>query len=210
MENLIDKKKNLTEKEAFTLALQHHQKNNLKVAENLYREILKINPNHANAHNNLGIVLEQLGESKKAMICFQKAVQINPNFARAHYNLGKVFYALNEIQKAINCFEKAIKYKSENLNYYFNLSNLKKEIIDLDLKNMITEIISKNSTSKKNIAYGNYLLAMYERKIKNYEQEINFLIKGHLNYFESKKDKYKKEINYWFNVLPKIKNFSKK
>ena len=188
----MNKKKNLTTEETFALALQNHNKNNLRVAENLYKEILKINPNHANAHNNLGIVLEQLGESKKAMICFQKAVQINPNFAHAYYNLGKVFYALNEIQKAINCFEKAIKYKSENLNYYFNLSNLKKEIIDLDLKNMITEIISKNSTSKKNIAYGNYLLAMYERKIKNYEQEINFLIKGHLNYFESKKDKYKK------------------
>ena len=38
--------KNLTTKEIFTLAVQNHQKNNLKVAENLYNKILETNPNH--------------------------------------------------------------------------------------------------------------------------------------------------------------------
>ena len=38
-------KKNLSTKETFTLAFQNHQKNNLEVAENLYKEILKKNPN---------------------------------------------------------------------------------------------------------------------------------------------------------------------
>ena len=42
----MNEKKNLTIKEIFTSALQHHQKNNLQVAENLYKKILKINPNH--------------------------------------------------------------------------------------------------------------------------------------------------------------------
>ena len=41
-------KKNLSIEETFTLAFQNHQKNNLKVAENLYNEILKIKPNHFN------------------------------------------------------------------------------------------------------------------------------------------------------------------
>ena len=42
----MNKKKNLTTKEIFTLAVQNHQKNNLKVAKKLYEEILRINPNH--------------------------------------------------------------------------------------------------------------------------------------------------------------------
>ena len=184
--------------------------NDLEKAKNCYERAIEIHPNDAETYNNLGVFFNKIGDIYKAKNCYEKAIEIKPDFAEAYNNLGLKFKEIGNLTKAINCFEKAIKYKSENLNYYFNLSNLKKEIIDLDLKNMITEIISKNSTSKKNIAYGNYLLAMYERKIKNYEQEINFLIKGHLNYFESKKDKYKKEINYWFNVLPKIKNFSKK
>ena len=39
-------KKNFTTKETFALALQNHQEDNLQVAKNLYRKILKINPNH--------------------------------------------------------------------------------------------------------------------------------------------------------------------
>jgi hypothetical protein len=39
----MNKKKKLTTEETFALALQNHNKNNLQVAENLYKEILKTN-----------------------------------------------------------------------------------------------------------------------------------------------------------------------
>ena len=39
-------KKNLTTKEIFSLTLENHQKNNIKVGENLYNKILKINLYH--------------------------------------------------------------------------------------------------------------------------------------------------------------------
>ena len=39
-------KKNLSPEETFNLAFKHHQKNNLQIAENLYREILKVKPDH--------------------------------------------------------------------------------------------------------------------------------------------------------------------
>ena len=42
----MNETKNLTTKETFALAVQNHQKNNLQIAENLYKETLKINPNH--------------------------------------------------------------------------------------------------------------------------------------------------------------------
>ena len=37
-------KKNLSVEQTFTLALQNHQKNNFRGAENLYNEVLKIKP----------------------------------------------------------------------------------------------------------------------------------------------------------------------
>ena len=58
----MNEKKNLTTEKTFALAIQNHQKNNLKVAENLYKETLKTNPNHVEAHANLGIVFRKLGE----------------------------------------------------------------------------------------------------------------------------------------------------
>jgi tetratricopeptide (TPR) repeat protein len=124
----MNKKKNLTTKETFALAVQHHQKNNLQVAEKLYREILKTNPNHANTRNNLGSVLKELGESQKAISCFQKAIEIQSNHAGAYYNLGIVFNELGELQKAISCFQKTIGIQSNHVGAYYNLGNAFREL----------------------------------------------------------------------------------
>ena len=42
-------KKNLTIKETFTLALQHHEKSNLQSAEQLYKQILEIEKTEKNS-----------------------------------------------------------------------------------------------------------------------------------------------------------------
>ena len=114
-------KKNLTIKEIFALAIQNHQKNNLKVTENLYKEILKINPSHVYAHNNLGIVLKELGEDQKAISSFQKAIEIQPNYIDAYYNLGIVLRELGEHQRAIKCCQKAIEIQPNYEGAYYNL-----------------------------------------------------------------------------------------
>ena len=44
-------KKNLT----FALAVQNHKENNLQVAENLYKEVLKTNFNHFESTDNVTV-----------------------------------------------------------------------------------------------------------------------------------------------------------
>ena len=75
-------------KETFELAIQKHQKNDIKEAQELYHQVLKINPNHSQALNNLGVIFKTLGEKQKAKDCYEKAIKINPNYADAHNNLG--------------------------------------------------------------------------------------------------------------------------
>ena len=102
-------KKNLSVEQAFTLAFQNHQKNNLKVAENLYNKILEINPNHFKSLFYLGSLAIQTKRPNIAKQLFQKATQINSNFAAAHNNLGVTFKELGDYQKAKSCFKKAIE-----------------------------------------------------------------------------------------------------
>ena len=83
-----NEKKNLTTKETFVSALQNHQKNNLQVAENLYKKILKINSNHFESIFYLGTLLVQTQRFELAIPLLSKATQINPNYAAAHNNLG--------------------------------------------------------------------------------------------------------------------------
>ena len=56
-----------------------------------YQKALEINPNYAEAHNNLGIAFLQKGQVDEAIDQYQKALEINPNYADAHNNLGIAF-----------------------------------------------------------------------------------------------------------------------
>ena len=58
--------------------------------------------------------------------------------------------------------------------------------MDPSLKNKIEKIVSDNSFSERNRAYGNYLLSKYEKINNNYQKELDYLIKGHKLFFNSK------------------------
>ena len=115
-------------KHAFNLAIQYHQKNNLNEAKKIYLQILKINPNHVNAHNNLGAAYKQLGEIEKAKSCFEKVIQLNPNDVDGHNNLGLLLFELKEIQKAKSFFEKTIQLNPNYVEAHNNLGTIFKEL----------------------------------------------------------------------------------
>ena len=104
----MNKKKILTAEETFALAVQNHKKNNLQIAENLYKEALKINPNHFESIHYLGALLAQTKRFDLAKPLLHKAIQIQPDYVDAHYNLGVALQELGEHQKAISSYEKAI------------------------------------------------------------------------------------------------------
>jgi len=120
--------KNLTIKETFASAVQNHQKNFFKIAENLYKEILKINPNHFGSIFYLGTLLVQTQRFKLAKSLLYKATQINPNYAAAHNNLGATLKELGEYQNAINCCQKAIKINPNYADAHYNLGLVFKEL----------------------------------------------------------------------------------
>jgi len=120
--------KNLTIKETFDSAVQNHQKNFFKIAENLYKEILKINPNHFGSIFYLGTLLVQTQRFELAKSLLYKATQINPNYAAAHNNLGATLKELGEYQNAINCCQKAIKINPNYADAHYNLGLVFKEL----------------------------------------------------------------------------------
>ena len=145
----MNEKKNLTTKEKFALALQHQKKNNLKIAEKLYEEILKTDPNYAGAHNNLGVISRSIGKIEKAISCYEKVIQIHPNYAGAHYNLGMVFNELGKPQKAKNCYEKAIQIDPNHVDAYWNLHSFASDIDEaLTILKKLYEIDNKYIKAK--------------------------------------------------------------
>ena len=174
-----------------------------------YQRAIEINPNIVSAHNNLGLVFRVLNDYENAIKCYEKAIKINKNNAGTYHNLALAQKEIGKFTEAIKSHEIAIKYEPDNLTHYFYLSELKKDIVDTNLRDKIKKITNDKNSTKLNIAYGNYLLAKYERENKNYEKELNHLEKGHQKYFESKKDKFNLGVKYCFEDVLQISTGAK-
>jgi tetratricopeptide (TPR) repeat protein len=88
-----------------------------------YQAALRINPDYAEAHNNLGTVLISGGDCAAAIPHFEAAVRVRPDYAGASYNLGFCQMALGNYQAAIPSFEAAIRAQPDFANAYFGLGD---------------------------------------------------------------------------------------
>ena len=117
----MSRNKNITVEKIFNLALENHQANKIDVAQNLYDQVLEIDPTHTNATNNLGVLFQSSGEIQKAKSFLEKTTKLDPNHLNAHNNLGKLYKELEEYQKAKKCYEKVIEIDPNYLEGHNNL-----------------------------------------------------------------------------------------
>ena len=180
----------------YTLANVYSELKDYNKAISSYKKAIEINPKSSAAYNNLGLLFRQLNDSENAISSYEKAIEIKPNHSGAYHNLALTLKEQGEFKKAIKSHEAAIKYEPENLAHYYFLSELKKDILNKNLKSKMEKHLLNKQEPEGNLAYGNYVLAKYERQKKNYEKEFNFLIKGHHHFYKTRKKKYDLNIKY--------------
>ncbi len=169
-----------------------------------YQKAIEINPRIVGAHNNLGLIYRTLNDLENAVKSYQNAIKLQPKHGGAYHNLALAYKELGKFSKSIESHERAIEYEPENLAHYYYLSELKKEMLNSNLKIKIEKSLSSKKLTKKDNAFGNYLLAKYERKEKNYQKELKFLIEGHKYFFDSMKKKFELGIKYCFDDVLQI------
>jgi protein O-GlcNAc transferase len=108
----------------FGKALQNQQTGNLKQAENLYRKILKKQPDSFDALHMLGVLLSQTGQHDLATKYIGKAIRIKPTSFRAHYNLGNVFAAMGHNEQAISCYRTSLQINQNFIPSSMALGNI--------------------------------------------------------------------------------------
>ena len=118
----------MTIEKTFDLAVQNQKKNNFQVAENLYKEVLKINPNHFESIFLLGTLSIQIKNFDRAIQLLNQAILIQPNHAQSHNNLGVVFRELGEVQKAMSYYQKAINIQPNYADAHNNLGVVFREL----------------------------------------------------------------------------------
>jgi predicted O-linked N-acetylglucosamine transferase (SPINDLY family) len=118
--------------EALAIGVQHHQAGRLQAAEEIYRRILAVEPNHAEAIHLLGVVAHQAGRHRLAVEYIERAIELNRTVAAFHNNLGETHRALCAIPEAVACYRRALELKPDFAQAHYNLGNVLKGRGELD------------------------------------------------------------------------------
>jgi tetratricopeptide (TPR) repeat protein len=109
-----------------------HQKGDGLLGVDLMTKALAIKPDYAEAHNNLGNALKDLGRAEEAVASFRKALDVKPDNAKAHFNLGNLLCDLGEHDAAAASYQKAVAIAPDYAEAYLNLGNLLQDQGKLD------------------------------------------------------------------------------
>jgi Tfp pilus assembly protein PilF len=85
------------------------------------REAVRLDPDNANYHNALGVILTDLRRPEEAEGEFRKAIGLDPGYAEAHHNLGLSLAEQGRYDLAIGAYQKALSlpvYATPEVGYY--------------------------------------------------------------------------------------------
>jgi tetratricopeptide (TPR) repeat protein len=86
-----------------------------------FRQAVTIDPNDAEAHNDLAAMLCQLGRADEAISHYRQALALAPDHAAASLGLGIVFAAVGRLEEAKRAFDAAITLAPKDANTYYQL-----------------------------------------------------------------------------------------
>jgi predicted O-linked N-acetylglucosamine transferase (SPINDLY family) len=107
--------------QALAIAVQHHQAGRLQAAEQIYRQILAVEPNHADAWHLLGVIADQVGKHEVAIEFMERAIGLEGNAAVFHNSLAGAYGALRRIPEAFACYHRALELKPDYAEVHNNL-----------------------------------------------------------------------------------------
>lgn len=93
-------------------------------AEAHLRDSLRLNPDSAPAHYNLGIALSAQRRFDEAMAEFREAIRLDPDHAGAHNNLGAMLHVAGKLDEAAGHYRRAVELRPDNAEALNNLGRL--------------------------------------------------------------------------------------
>jgi predicted O-linked N-acetylglucosamine transferase (SPINDLY family) len=109
--------------EALAIAVQHHQAGRFQAAEQVYRQILAVEPNHVEALHLLGVIAYQVGKHEVAVQYIQRAIGLHSTEPSFHNNLGNAFKEQGKLDEAVACYRRALELKPHFAEAHYGLGN---------------------------------------------------------------------------------------
>ncbi len=92
------------------------EEGNFEKARLEFKNALQIDPKDANAHYQLGLILEKLGEWRPAMSQFLAVIKLDKTHIEAHIHAGQIYLLGNALDMALEEAETAVTSEPENVD----------------------------------------------------------------------------------------------
>jgi tetratricopeptide (TPR) repeat protein len=110
-------------RQTLDLAWQYYQTGQWQEAEQLYRQVLEVDPRQVDALHLLAAITGQTGRETLAVDYLREVLRLQPGLAAAHNNLGNALAAQGKYAEATTCFQEALRLKPDYAVAYNNLGN---------------------------------------------------------------------------------------
>ena len=108
-------------------AVAHQTAGRLAQAEDIYRQILEVDPDNPEANHLLGLLVHQNGNHTGAIELIEKAITLKPGFYEAYNNLGAILMIQNRPTDAEENFRQALALRPDYQEAQCNLDFLLKQ-----------------------------------------------------------------------------------
>lgn len=136
--------------------LQERKKHRLAVQE--FLSVIRIDPNHVDAYNGLGVSYDCMGDFPKAVAAYKKGLTIDPDSDYILNNLGYSYLLQGDLEAAVAAFRKAVSLHPASKRYR---NNLGLAYARMGLSEPALAEFKK--TGEEAVAHGNLAKILYEK-----------------------------------------------
>ena len=122
----------MTVSEALSLAYEHHCSGRLSVAEQIYLQILQVDPGHAVATHRLGLIAQQTGNPTEADRFYRRAIAQNPHYPDVYVDLAGLLRQQGSVEEAIEVYRHALTLDPRSTIAHHNMGDTLTERGDLE------------------------------------------------------------------------------
>jgi len=108
----------------FDLAIRYQKEKKMQKSIAQFEEVLRIDPQNAVVHSNMGTVLFRQNKVDEAIGQYKKALSLDAEYAQAHNSLGVALIRQGKVQEAEEHFKKAVELQPEFKAAQNNLKRL--------------------------------------------------------------------------------------
>jgi tetratricopeptide (TPR) repeat protein len=98
-----------------------------------YKKAIKMKPDWALAHNNLGLAYSKYNQKDLAIEEYNEAIRLDPHLGEAYYNLASIYYDRRSFEQAISFYKKTLEVNPNMAEAHYNLGAAYYETQQYDL-----------------------------------------------------------------------------